>query len=190
MEVYNEVPEEYAGEQPDGVVYEHWKRYRAPADVFVAWRYPVSAAVGHASRGVYVWLQDVLGDFASFPSSGVIGGVFVVSRFHAGIVGAGTRAIVAPNALDPASFVRGVNDPLRLVFASAPNRGLVEVLRAWPRIRASLPMATLHVYYGFTSSFVKWAAKAFPRYAEWEADVRHRLQQVRRRVVTRPRLFV
>jgi glycosyltransferase involved in cell wall biosynthesis len=42
-----------------------------------------------------------------------------------------------------------MRDPLRAIYSSCPSRGLKIALDAWPRVRAAVPGATLHVYYGF-----------------------------------------
>ncbi len=47
-------------------------------------------------------------------------------------------------------------DPTHFVYGSAPNRGLEQVLEAWPLIRAGVPTATLAVYYGFSDAFMKF----------------------------------
>jgi len=37
----------------------------------------------------------------------------------------------------------------RFVYASSPDRGAVRCLEIWPRVRAELPEAELHIYYGW-----------------------------------------
>ena len=85
---------------------------------------------------------------------------------------------MTPNALDARYFVDGENRRDHFIYASAPNRGLVEVLRAWPRIRAGVgPGATLHVYYGFTPKFLKWGAARMGNFDAWLADTKALLDQ-------------
>ena len=55
---------------------------------------------------------------------------------------------------------------------------VVEVLRAWPRIRAGVgPGATLHVYYGFTPKFLKWGRQHMRNFDAWLADTKALLDQ-------------
>ena len=58
------------------------------------------------------------------------------------------------------------------------HRGLVEVLRAWPRIRAGVgPTATLHVYYGFTPKFLAWGRQHMADFDRWLADAKALLDE-------------
>lgn len=154
-----------------------------PADVFVAWRYHVSVALGEASRARYIWLQD-LPSFNTFTPSFLeryVDGIFCLSQFHASLLPPHAQpwSLVTPNSLDPSFFVDGPNLPQRFVYGSAPNRGLEMVLRAWPQIRSSLvaPEPELWVYYGFTEAFIKYGRKTMPNFELWMDDMKALLQQ-------------
>ena len=56
---------------------------------------------------------------------------------------------------DERAFLRpaGRNEPDRAIYASCPARGLLQVLEMWPRIRRSVPTATLDVYHGFNEVY-------------------------------------
>ena len=56
--------------------------------------------------------------------------------------------------LTPNIFTRD-NDNNNFIYASAPNRGLEIVLKAWPFIKKALPDAKLEVFMGF-KSFIKF----------------------------------
>lgn len=43
-----------------------------------------------------------------------------------------------------------LRNPHRAVYSSSPDRGLQTALELWPLVRAEVPDAELHVYYGFT----------------------------------------
>jgi len=45
------------------------------------------------------------------------------------------------------------NDPHRMVYASCPSRGLVNLLRAWDEVIESFPDARLDIFYGFNEPF-------------------------------------
>ncbi|HEX2673309.1 MAG TPA: glycosyltransferase, partial [Polyangiaceae bacterium] len=53
------------------------------------------------------------------------------------------------NVEDYAQSAEEGRDPLRAVYSSCPSRGLRVALDAWPRIKAAVAGASLHVYYGF-----------------------------------------
>jgi glycosyltransferase involved in cell wall biosynthesis len=42
-----------------------------------------------------------------------------------------------------------VRDPHRMMYASSPDRGLITLLKIFPRIREKISNASLHVFYGF-----------------------------------------
>lgn len=42
-------------------------------------------------------------------------------------------------------------NPKRVIYASSPDRGLVQLLRSWPRVSEYVPDAELHVFYGFNN---------------------------------------
>jgi protein O-GlcNAc transferase len=42
-----------------------------------------------------------------------------------------------------------VRDPHRMMYASSPDRGLMNLLKMFPEIKAKEPKASLHVFYGF-----------------------------------------
>ena len=57
---------------------------------------------------------------------------------------------VAMGARAEAAAAGGAARPLTLLYTSSYDRGLEPMLRhGWPRILASLPGATLHLYYGW-----------------------------------------
>ena len=184
VEVYNECPDGDLGLDAFGV---RWLRHAVydaarPPDVFVAWRYHVSTAVADAATHpkVYTWLQDVPG-YGSWTRPYVDGlaGVFTLSAFHTRTLPdfARPKAFETPNGIDPSFLVDGPNRPNVFAYGSAPNRGLYEVLKAWPTVYARIPGASLHVYYGFSDAFVKWARGAVPRFDAWRETIEALLGQ-------------
>lgn len=60
------------------------------------------------------------------------------------------RVLIVPNGIDLALFPQDrARDPHRLIYSSAPDRGLDMALAALPKIRERVPDASLHVFYGF-----------------------------------------
>ncbi len=57
---------------------------------------------------------------------------------------------VLPDGYDPYAFPIDVaRDPNLVLHASSPDRGLVELLRLWPRVVEARPDARLHISYGW-----------------------------------------
>ncbi|ETW05011.1 hypothetical protein, variant [Aphanomyces invadans] len=132
-----------------------------PSDVFIAWRYHISTALASRASAVFVWLHDMVNE-ASFTPSYVdtIDGIFCLSQAHAAGFAphAMVKIISTGNGLVPSAFAsHGANSPTHFVYGSSPNRGLETVLESWGDIRRRIPNATLHVYYGFTQAFVRFA---------------------------------
>ena len=129
---------------------------------------------------MYVWLQDVPG-YGSWTRAFVDGlaGVFTLSKFHARTLPdvASGRAYETPNGIDPRFLVDGSNRWDVFAYGSAPNRGLYDVLKAWPRVRDAIPSATLRVYYGFSDAFVAWGRQNVPRFDDWRAKLEDLLTQ-------------
>jgi protein O-GlcNAc transferase len=190
VEVYASPRAEDIGPDGHGVWWYRLSAYDVtrPADVFVAWRYHVSVALGGGSRRRFVWLQD-LPSFETYTPGFLresVDGVFVLSAFHASLLPPHARALahVTPNGLDPSYLCEGSSDPLRFVYGSAPNRGLEVVLRAWGEVRARLVEATggegrpeLLVYYGFTEAFVKYGRRTMPAFEAWLDEMQRLLEQ-------------
>jgi glycosyltransferase involved in cell wall biosynthesis len=58
---------------------------------------------------------------------------------------------VTRNGIDPQRFSKKLpRVPSRAIYSSSPDRGLAAAVAAWPAVRAAIPDAELHVYYGWT----------------------------------------
>jgi hypothetical protein len=146
----------------------------------------------------FLWLQDMI-TAASLaytrPFVDKINGVFCLSKFHVQILPAYAKpkAVITPNAMTPEQFTdvgeggmaqsgsAGDRD-LEFIYGSAPNRGLLPLLEAWPKILQGLPAhrrakARLRVYYGFSKAFVKFGQANIPHWEQWRARVEQLLQQ-------------
>jgi predicted O-methyltransferase YrrM/tetratricopeptide (TPR) repeat protein len=62
--------------------------------------------------------------------------------------------------------------PHRFIYSSFPNRGLLPLLRMWPRIQARWPDATLHVYTDLSNA---WVNRVAP---DTVADIRAKLAEL------------
>ena len=45
-------------------------------------------------------------------------------------------------------------DPYRFIYSSFPNRGLVQLLTMWPKIKSHFPVANLHLYFDIENKWV------------------------------------
>lgn len=68
------------------------------------------------------------------------------------------KVIVTRNGIDLTRF-EGTEErnPHRAVYSSSPDRGLLAAVLAWPKVRAKVPDAELHCYYGWENW--EWTAK-------------------------------
>lgn len=134
--------------------------------VFVAWRYSVSLAVGKRARRALFWAHDVPTEdtLHSALLETVAHRIVCVSAFQASLFPPRLRSktVILRNAVDDDFFADGANDDNVFVYSSAPNRGLAQLLLAWPLVRRRLPDASLVVFYGFTPQFEHWA-----RHHQW-----------------------
>ncbi|KAG7387615.1 hypothetical protein PHYPSEUDO_013865 [Phytophthora pseudosyringae] len=144
-------------------------------DIFVAWRYHISMAMGRAARKKFLWMHDLPSEDAR-RSPNLLNnadGIFCLSEFHASAFPENlqSKVTVSTNAVDPSFFVNGPNHADRFVYGSAPTRGLYPLLKAWPRIRESIPTAELSVFYGFRPAFIKGGSSQMVNFTEWMSEM-------------------
>ncbi|KAG7389404.1 hypothetical protein PHYBOEH_007514 [Phytophthora boehmeriae] len=146
----------------------------AGVDIFVAWRYHISLAMGKAVRKKYLWMHDVPHEDAKrSPLLHDADGIFCVSEYQKSKFPEllQPKITVSTNALDPSFFKNGPNHADRFVYGSAPTRGLYALLKAWPRIRESIPTAELSVFYGFRPAFLEWGRKHMSNFTDWKTEI-------------------
>ena len=159
-------------------------------NVFIAWRYHISLGLAPPKKYTksYLWLQDMpsgsiskqLASNYEFISN--IHRILCLSKFHLyelPIYGTNPRkkAIVTPNALNNKYFVSGQNKNNIFIYASAPNRGLREVLISWNKIFTNVQNAKLYVYYGFTNKFIAWGKQHMSNFDTWLINIKKLLNQ-------------
>jgi len=142
-------------EGPDyRVEYRDLKALEAHHDVLVAWRVPevFSGRRLPNAEWLWLWLHDTIDEARLLPLADHFDVILVGSHFHASLypkLSELTR--VQRYGVDPGQFTNGHihRDPHKFIWTSCPTRGLETLLDIWPRIRESLPDATLHVFYDF-----------------------------------------
>uniref|UniRef100_H3HC89 protein O-GlcNAc transferase n=1 Tax=Phytophthora ramorum TaxID=164328 RepID=H3HC89_PHYRM len=150
-------------------------------DIFVAWRYHISMAMGKAARKKYLWMHDLPQEDAKQSPELLhnADGIFCLSDLHTSAFPESlqSKITVITNAVDPSFFVNGPNHADRFVYGSAPTRGLYTLLRVWPRIRESIPSAELSVFYGFRPAFIKWGNANMVNFTEWMTEMNRLLTE-------------
>ncbi|KAG6572510.1 putative UDP-N-acetylglucosamine-peptide N-acetylglucosaminyltransferase 110 kDa subunit [Phytophthora cinnamomi] len=144
-------------------------------DMFVAWRYHISLAMGKTAWKKFLWMHDLPQEDAKRSTELLnnVDRIFCLSDFHASMFPERlqSKITVHTNAVDPSFFVDGPNHADRLVYGSSPSRGLYAVLQAWPRIREAIPTAELSVFYGFRPAFIKWGHSHMANFTVWMAEM-------------------
>jgi len=160
VEVYAYPPDLEIGLDTFGVWWLPVHSYRAnglpPPHVFISWRGYALAAEGGSEALNFLWLHDrVIPILAPRELVSQLSGLFVLSENHKAQLPAHAMAkgILTRNGVAAQFWQRGPNDATRFIFASHPERGLEELLLAWPLVAAAVPGAQLHVYHGFPATY-------------------------------------
>jgi predicted O-linked N-acetylglucosamine transferase (SPINDLY family)/glycosyltransferase involved in cell wall biosynthesis len=166
------------------------------ADVFISWRYGLSLDIGANARKRLLWLQDLIGA-ESLPPPGTSlnyeSSVLVLGSFHRSelilhLQQLGYAAqlaqnvpVIVPNGIDMRYFtdMQGSNLANQFVYGSSPVRGLEQLLRIWPLIRAAVYGAVLKVYYGFPVHVSEQLRKSMgnEEFDAWRAEMDRLLGQ-------------
>lgn len=140
----------------DGVSYRNIIEFN-PNDVFntlISWRSNIFENNVKAKKRI-VWLHDIPNiDFAE-DNIKKVDHIVVLSKYHASLLLKSVppeKVFISTNGINLEDFI-GLQDvpreTHRCIYASSYNRGLEQLLEMWPDVRAAVPDATLHVYYGW-----------------------------------------
>jgi glycosyltransferase involved in cell wall biosynthesis len=151
----------YASEL-DRTAYHHGVRWHhagefspyTPRDVLFVWR-QAGALRGckAAAKGrwpVLLWAHDVPSPETVEAASMFSDLTLCVSQYHAGLFGEGSRSLAIQNGIDVEGLpqvLEHVRHPHRMIYASSLDRGLLHLLRMWPKVLSAYPEAELHVCY-------------------------------------------
>lgn len=176
VDVYN-MPGPYMGTY-DGVGYWPFQWYDANAqpELLVGWRQNGLLLADYDVGGLvkWLWCHDLhMGDHVTPKRVAFYDRVMGVSQWHSDYL-----AMVYPflsnlnnlkptrNGIDLSRFEEKVErNPLKVVYASSPDRGLVELLKAWLLIVRVVPHAQLHIFYGWEN------ISKFPQMAQFKQQV-------------------
>lgn len=144
-----------------GVEYRNfWEHDPAqPADIFIAWRSSEYVLQANSGARIFVWLHDKQKiEYWTPERLTKTERIFVLSNYHRKDLPEipDSKFFITSNGIVPAQFA-GVSqvsrDPFKCVYASSPDRGLLELLTMWPEIIKQVPDAHLHVFYGFSKTY-------------------------------------
>ncbi|MEE8555323.1 MAG: hypothetical protein V3T00_05645 [bacterium] len=121
-------------------------------DVLVSWKSPHPWAVGaRAARRIH-WSSDVERPWPDRMLAGLDAFV-TLTPYHRRAMRwlDGDKARIFPHGVDFAQLGQQKREkvPDRAIYASSPDRGLLTLLRDWPRIRLEHPGISLQVLYGW-----------------------------------------
>jgi len=129
-----------------------------PWDVLIVSRQHWAVELPHAAKTRVLWVHDVHVGPEFMPAiAAKYDLVWCLSNWHREFflqtypwLPPG-KVEVTRNGIDPKRFERKdiPRHPHRAIYSSSPDRGLAAAVEAWPRVRAAIPDAELHVYYGW-----------------------------------------
>lgn len=149
----------------EGVEYKNFIRFRNKDfyNILISWRQDVFQFNVQAKKKI-IWLHDLPTNI-DFGDRDVdrVDKYVVLSQYHASLLPKGipkNKIFVSTNGLNPKDY-EGLDsikrEPRRIIYASSYDRGLEELLSMWKDIKAEVPEAEIHIYYGWNmyDKFVK-----------------------------------
>jgi len=131
-------------------------------DVLIVSRQAAAVTLPHHAKVRVLWVHDVhCGPDFDFAVAAKFDWVWCLSNWHKEHFCsvypwlAPGKVEVTRNGIDPDRFRQDKSveqikrNPHRAIYSSSPDRGLAAAVAAWPAVRAAIPDAELHCYYGF-----------------------------------------
>jgi len=136
-----------------------WKRHTTlhrgqVFDIAVLWRIPhYLDDYNFKAEKTFLWLHDVPQEFW-FTNERLkkVDKIFALSQYHKSLLPKNLQdiTIVTRNGVDLDQFKTAVKrDPNKVIYTSSYDRGLEHLLKIWPEVKAAVPKAELHIYYGW-----------------------------------------
>lgn len=128
-----------------------------PANILLGWRYPeifLNQIRPLEAEWRALWLHDSVERARVEMASYVVDCIWAISDYHAGLYSGIPKVYKGRNGIDSHMMPTGVKrNHHKAVYVSTPFRGLDILLEAyWPHIKAKVPDAELHCYYGWESA--------------------------------------
>lgn len=141
----------------EGVTYHNYYRFNKydTFDTLIIWRAPWELDFKWKAARVYLDLHDVINPLEITEERiKQVDKIFVKSQYHRDMIPHVTddKVVIISNGFDKelCKWNHVKRDPSCLIYASSYDRGLQEMLTfGWPIIKASIPGAELHIYYGW-----------------------------------------
>jgi glycosyltransferase involved in cell wall biosynthesis len=140
-------------------------QHMGDVDVLIVSRQCEAVTLPHTAKARVLWVHDVHCGPAFTPAiASKFDFVWCLSNWHKGFFCSvypwlnPDKVEVTRNGISPERFASGADrsdlegrgrNPHRAIYSSSPDRGLAEAVAAWPAVRAAIPDAELHCYYGF-----------------------------------------
>lgn len=124
-------------------------------DILIGWRGNIFKSMKFHAKKTYVWMHDVPSqDQFDEESMDNIDKLIVQSKYHRSLfpdwIG-DDKFLIARNGINLENFkVDGrLRNPKRMMYASSYDRGIQHLLLRWPEVKAAVPDAELHIFYGW-----------------------------------------
>ena len=179
--VYNQCGAPQEGMVIDGVEYKnHWQINKLDKfDILWLWRSPDPVDEGFTANKIIVDMHDVSTDAVFTPERlAKIDHVFVKTEYHKTLYPSipDEKFVVVGNGIDLDRFKEKiVKNPNMFIYTSTQNRGLENILDVWPKIKAIVPEAELHIFYGWNTFVLMNSHK--PQMMEWMRQMEEKMQQ-------------
>lgn len=137
-------------------------------------------------RDKILWLQDTIYPDLCEDTARDYRKIVVLTEWHKAITehvvkSESHRLTVIPNFLLKDQFRKEgapKREPHHFVYASSPDRGLIRLLKIWPKIKKALPDATLDIFYGWEGC-MKLGAEDNPQWMKHYRDARTAYMELR-----------
>lgn len=179
--VYNWCDAPPEGTEIDGVLYKNFWQIdrRDKFNVLWLWRVPAFLDADWDAKQLIVDMHDTMTP-EEWTAKRIekVDRIFVKSAYHRSLYPQvpDEKFVIVGNGIDLARFkAKKDKQPHRFVYTSTPNRGLEHVLDVWPDIRARIPDAELHVYYGWNTFHE--SHKHEPVMMEWMKTMQRKMEQ-------------
>lgn len=141
----------------NGVSWKMWTEFNGKDefDALVLWRHTGLIDYELKARKIMFDIHDVpqYGDWNDEKLKKVTS-LMVKTQYHRSLLPEvpDDKVNIVNNGINPKHFEHKIErESFRCIYSSTIDRGLDILLELWPRIRAEVPEATLHVYYGFNT---------------------------------------
>jgi glycosyltransferase involved in cell wall biosynthesis len=158
-------------------------------DVLIVSRYAGTLQQPVRAGKKYFWMHDVFAmgspEEKQYLTTHIddLDGIFCLSPWHCQFAATYhqlpiDKFILTGNGIDLERFTASpVKEQNRFIYSSSPDRSLDVVLRLFPKIRAALPGATLHIYYGFDNWVSSAQQQGNAQQLALIADIKNGMQQ-------------